>query len=63
MVINLCTYNIWDVRAFGLLGAILEVQKGDYDIMILNETKIHDGVYFWNWLGCGNGDRERQVEG
>ena len=67
MEINLGTYNIWDGQAFGLPKVVWVVQKGNYNIMLLMDKKIHDGVYCCNRLGydvsCSmsketDGDRE-----
>ena len=41
---NLGAYNIQDSRGFGLLKEILAVQMGNYDIMLLIETRIPEVV-------------------
>ena len=38
------TYNIWDSCGFELLQAIRDVEKYNYNLMILNETKIFDEI-------------------
>ena len=45
------TYNIWDSCGFELLQAIRDVEKYNYNLMILNETKIFDEIYCHNRLG------------
>ena len=45
------TYNIRDSCVFGLSQAIRAVEQGNYDLVILTETKIPDAVYCHNFLG------------
>ena len=49
--LNIGTYNIRDGRAYGLPQAIRAVQLGNYDFMVVTETKIQDQVYCKNRLG------------
>ena len=50
--INLGTNNIWDGRGFAPPQAIRAVEQGNYDLMILVETKVLDALYLHNHLGC-----------
>ena len=44
MVINLGMYNIRDGCGFALPQVIQDVDKGNYDLMLLTETNIPDVV-------------------
>ena len=43
-------YNIRDFQGFGLHQGIWDVQLGNYDLMLLMETKILDQAYCHNFL-------------
>ena len=49
--INLGTYDIWDGWEFGIPQEIQDVEKGNYELIILTETKIPYAVYCCNILG------------
>ena len=42
---NLGTYNIWYGRGFELPQAIWDVQLGNYELMLLTDTKIMYKAY------------------
>ena len=44
MELNLGAYNIRDGRGFALPQVIQDVDKGNYDLMLLTETNIPDVV-------------------
>ena len=46
--LNLGKYDIWDGHGFRLLHEIWAVQLGNYDVILLMETKILDYVYCRN---------------
>ena len=50
---NIGMYNIWDYWSFGILHAIRVTQLGNYDLMIVTETKTLDKVYCKNRLVYG----------
>ena len=43
--LNLDTYNIPNGRGFGPPQAISAIGRGNYDLMLLKETKIPDKVH------------------
>ena len=49
--LNLGAYNIRDGRIFGLPQEICAIEQSNYDLIILEDTKIPDGVYCHNRLG------------
>ena len=51
MGINLRTYNIRYGRVFELSQVIWAFERGNYDLMLLKETKIPYVVYCHNFLG------------
>ena len=53
MRLNLGTYNIQDCGGFGLPQAIRAVERGNYNLMLLAETKILDAVYCCSRLVYG----------
>ena len=53
MGLNLGTYNIQDGCGFVLPQAISAVKRGNYDLILLTETKISDTIYCPNCMGYG----------
>ena len=51
MGINLGTYNFWDGCGFILPLDIRSVEKWNYDLMLLMETKIAEAIYCCNRRG------------
>ena len=45
------TYNIGDSGGFGLPQAISSIKQGNYELMLLIETKILEAVECHNLLG------------
>ena len=52
--LNLGTYYIWYGCIFGLLQEFRAVQLGNYNVMLLTETKIPDEVYCKYCIGYYN---------
>ena len=46
------TYSIRDGRGFVLPQAIHAIKQGNYELMLLTETKIPGVVYYFINLGC-----------
>ena len=46
--LNQGMYNIWHGPIFGLPQVISTTKQGNYNLMILKETKIPDAVYCHN---------------